>query len=106
MRALDPESVEQRGGVRRHVAECVWRVYLVAGERLHDERTRVGAGVVELGREPDVAVVEADDAIAAPGELPAEPLVPPDHLAAQAHDQEHGRGGAITEFVVLECRCR
>ncbi|MBE7451417.1 MAG: hypothetical protein HS111_21720 [Kofleriaceae bacterium] len=46
--------------------------------------------MVEAGRLADVAVVEADDAMAARGQARAQALVPEDALGADAHD-EHQR---------------
>jgi hypothetical protein len=54
------------------------------------------------GRPAGVAVVEADDVKAAIGEAPAEVLVPPDHLDAEAHDQENRWVGRRAEGLVAE----
>ena len=53
-------------------------------------------------RAPDVAVVVADDEVAAPGQLLAEVLVPGEHLRAQAHDQQHRRVGRVAERLVTD----
>ena len=48
----------------------------------------------------DVAVVEADDAKAARGELAAELVVPQDHLGAEPHDQQQRLGAGVAEDLV------
>ena len=50
----------------------------------------------------DVAVVEADDAKAARGELAAEIVVPMDHLGAEPHDQQQRFRGRIAEDFVAD----
>jgi hypothetical protein len=50
----------------------------------------------------DVAVVKADDAKAARSELPAEIVIPMDHLGAEAHDQEQRFRGWIAENFVAD----
>ena len=50
----------------------------------------------------DVAVVEADDAKAARGELAAEIVVPVDHLGAEAHDQQQRFRGRVAENLVAD----
>ena len=68
--------VEHRDGIAGHVPE----------------RVRSGSasarGCVEVGGQPDVAVVEADDGEAAVDELATEAVGPADHLRAEAHDQQ------------------
>ena len=53
-----------------------------------------------LGGFADVAVVEADDAKAARGELAAEIVVPMDHLGAEPHDQQQRLGIGVAEDLV------
>ena len=48
----------------------------------------------------DVAVVEADDAKAARGELAAEIVIPMDHLGAEPHDQQQRFRGRVAENFV------
>ena len=48
----------------------------------------------ELRREADVAVVEADDAIALHRQQLAELLLPGDHLHPEPHDEDDGLGGS------------
>ena len=63
--------------------------------------TDVGnAGVGEVGGQPDVAVVEADDVEAVVRELDAEPFVPAQHLGGQAHDEQEGRVRGVAEGLV------
>ena len=50
----------------------------------------------------DVAVVEADDAKAACGELAAEIIIPMDHLGAEPHDQQQRFRGRIAENFVAD----
>ena len=59
-------------------------------------------GVGDLGRAADVAVVEADDAVAAVGEEAAEALVPGDHLRRQAHHEEERRAVGLAHLLVAE----
>ena len=87
MGALDPELVEQAEAVVRHVAQQVGRLDPQAGHRAHHVRH----GGVDLGREPRVAVVEADHMEAALGEALAELEVPVDQLHPEPHyEQERG----------------
>ena len=50
----------------------------------------------------DIAIVEPDDAKAARRKLPAEIIVPMDHLGAQPHDQQHRIGVGIAEDLVTK----
>src|SRR5262249_19204135 len=54
-------------------------------ERPHHARR---LAVDHLARQADVAVVEADHAVAAPSEQRAQLVVPVDHLGAESHDEE------------------
>lgn len=99
VRGADVERVEQPHDVVGHVVERVRRGRRVA----RHERADVGhRTVVDLRRQPDVAVVEAYDAEAAPDELAAEALVPLDHLQREAHHEDDRRIGRGPERVVLE----
>src|SRR5215471_15420399 len=55
-----------------------------------------------MARLADVAIVEADHAKAARGELLAERVVPMDHLRAEAHDQQQGFGVTVAEDLVAD----
>ena len=57
---------------------------------------------VEVRRQPAVAVVEPDDVEATVDDALAELDVPVDHLAAEPHDEEHGRVGRVAEGLVAE----
>ena len=83
VRGVDVQGVEQAGGVVGHVGEGV------------------AAGGELLG-EPDVAVVEADDVVAAVGELLAELLVPAEHVCTETLDQHHRGVVGIAERVVVQ----
>ena len=50
----------------------------------------------------DVAIVEADDAKSAAGELAAEIVLPKDHLAAEPHDQQHRLRFGVAEDLVTK----
>ena len=50
----------------------------------------------------DVAIVEADDAKPARRELPAEIILPMDHLAAEPHDQQHRLRFGVAENLVAK----
>ena len=96
MGALDPEMVEQPEAVVRHVAQQVGRPDRQAGHRAHHVRH----GRVDLGREPSVAVVEADHLEAALGEALAELEVPVDQLHAESHhEQQRGVAGVADRLV-------
>ena len=94
VRAVDAEVVEHADAVVGHVAEGVGRARLVAQEELLDGRRAV---VLEVGRAADVAVVVADDEVAAGGELLAERVGPAEHLRAEAHHQQHRRVRRVPE---------
>jgi hypothetical protein len=53
-------------------------------------------------RAPDVAVVEADHAVAALDQLGAEVVLPEDHLGAEAHDEEERTAVLGAEVLVLD----
>jgi len=99
VRPVDVEDAQQRRGVVGHVLQGVGRLLLPHGDVEH-----VGqAQVVELAGEPDVTVVETDHVErAGRGQLLAEVLVPGDHLDAQAHHEQEGRGARAAERVVFE----
>jgi hypothetical protein len=96
---LDLEVAHQLERVGRHVGEAVLTLGHPPQPQLSGRRDTL---VVEVGRAPDVAVVEADDVKAALGELLAELLVPPDHLGREAHDQEQRRVRAVAELLIAE----
>ncbi len=103
MRRLDAERIHQADRVLRHVAQLVGR-----GDRdlqeaqleQFDRGQALAAG--EVAGLADVAVVEADDAKAARGELPAEIVVPQDHLGAEPHDQQHRLRIGVAEDLVTK----
>jgi hypothetical protein len=96
-RDLQAERVEQADRVGSHVGERVRRRGEIAGER----RGQVGHGcIVEMGRLAHVAVVEADELQAAPGQLLAESIRPGDELRADAHDQQHRGRVRVAETLV------
>ena len=79
-------------------------------ETKSDGRSRMAGVIGELERLAaghllgfsDVAVIEADDAEAARGELAAEIVVPQDHLGAEPHDQEHRLGIGVAKNLVTD----
>ena len=103
MRRLDAERVHQPDGVLRHVAQ------LVGGCDRNFQKSQLeklgkgnAASAGKMARLADVAIVEADDAKAAARELPAEIVLPMDHLGAQPHDQQHRLRTGIAEDIVAE----
>ena len=99
MGALDPEVIEEADHVKRHVLEGVARRALVALQQLPGRRD---GKVVERGRTPDVAIVEADHEEAGRREALTELIPPRDHLRPEPHDQ-HERGiGTVAERLVTE----
>src|SRR5438105_4960037 len=97
VRGLDPERVEEPGVVVGHVVERVARRARVAADRRHHVRRWA---TLDLRRQADVAIVEADHEVAALGEHAAEALVPVQHLGAEPHDQKERRVAAIAEGLV------
>ncbi len=97
MDSLELEVVDQSKRVRGHVVE---RVDGGTGQPDHPRRNVDAAP--ELGRQPDVTIVEADDVEAPLGEHPAELRVPGEHLHAEAHDEEDRLRLRIAEVVVAE----
>src|SRR3546814_8643149 len=90
MRALDAERIEQAHGIRRHVIERISRFRrLTRHKRAKDRRHVRHTRRIELGRKADIAIVEADDAIAARHQLMAKIDRPHGELRAKngrAHD--------------------
>ena len=64
--------------------------------------TGQGACRRELAGLADIAIVEPDDAKPARRELPAEIVVPMDHLGAEPHDQQHRLGTGVAEDLVTK----
>ena len=87
---LDAVGVEDGDRVTRHVGQRVRRA--VFADR------RVG----EVGRQPDITVVEADDVEAAGDELLAPRVGEVDALAAEPVDEEQRRVAGRSERVVVE----
>jgi hypothetical protein len=85
VRRRDAVGVEHAGGVRDQVGAGVSGTPGLVGHR--------AAGV---------AVVVPDHETPAAGEHPAEALLPPEHRAAEAHDEEDRRIGRIAERLRAE----
>ena len=96
---IDPEPVEQPGGVGGHVGEQVGRVVELAGVGGPQRRR---ARRVEPGRAAAVAVVEANHVQALGCEQLAEAVGPGEHLRTEAHDQEQWRVAAVAKRLVAE----
>ena len=94
----DLQPAEQLAGVLRHVGERV----LLGSDPAAEHLAHAGRAEVEVGRAPDVPVVEADHVEAPLGQLPAEVLVPGDHLRRQAHDQQNRGVVGVAEALVTE----
>jgi hypothetical protein len=89
--------------VCRHVAQPVGRLERDFQEpqfQQFERRQPLAAG--ELAGLADVAIVEADHAEATRRQLPAEIVVPMDHLGAQSHDQHHWLRAGVTEDFVTK----
>ncbi len=103
MRGLDRQGVQQSGGVVGHVAQRIGDVDRIALHLPREHRQHIGDPMLgELGRQPDVAIVEPDDPVTARRELRAKLLVPGDHLRGEPHDQHQRRGIAVAERVVAK----
>ncbi len=98
MGAVDADPVEEAGRVGRHLGQRVAR-RPGQPERPRDHVRRAAA---DFRREADVAVVEADDLVTAVDELPAEVLVPGEHLHPEPHHEQDRRVGRIPEGLVGE----
>ena len=98
MRRSKLQAVEQPDGVLRHVRQRVAGYLAGVAQQLGKRRRRP----LQMGRAPDVAVVEAHHIQPARGELPAEVLLPGDHLRAQAHDQQRRRILRVAKRLVTE----
>ena len=97
-------KVQDRLRIAGHVDERAWRPGHGATDRGLAQPQRqcwaADVGAIEFGGQSDVAVVEADNAIAGIGDLLAESLAPIDHLRAQSHDQQDRRCIDVAELVV------
>ena len=103
MRRFDAERIHQADHVQRHVVQLVGgldRDLQEAQLEQFERRQPLAAG--QLAGLADVAIVEADDAESACGKLPAEIVVPMDHLGAQPHDQHHRLCSGVAEDLVTE----
>jgi hypothetical protein len=98
---VEAEVVAQAPRVGGHVEQGVRRLDGVALQQPDDRAGRVDVGV-DLGREPDVAVVEAHDEEAPVGEALAELGVPPDQLGAETSHEDERRVLGLAEGLVLE----
>ena len=97
MATPDSELSEQGSGIVGHVLNEIDGRRRVAAQ----ERAEVGQ-TFELGREPAVTVVEADDEEAALAQPVDELLGPGDQLSPQPHDEEERRIGWIPFREVLD----
>ncbi|MCY1225217.1 hypothetical protein D9M72_374070 [compost metagenome] len=102
--AIDAQRIEQADRIVGHVGQRVRhlaRAHRHAGQCLPEQLGHVGntRGAQARGLS-DVAVVEADDAVAATGQAFAEGFVPRNHLRAQAHDEQQRWRRRIAEAVV------
>ncbi len=97
------QRIHQPDRVLGHVAQLVGR-----GDRdLQEAQLQQfdGAEALAAGHPlgfADIAVVEADDAEPACGQLAAEIVVPMDHLGAQAHDQQQRLGIGVAKNLVTD----
>ncbi len=104
MRPADAEVIEQRDHVPRHVDQRVRHLAATAQQIAPDpsvHRAR-GAHPVHLGRQPGVAMVEADHAVPRVDELRAEAVRPHRQLGAQPHDQQDRRIVRVAEVFVIQ----
>ena len=101
MRRFDAEHIHQADHVERHVVDLVGGLDRDLQEtQLEQFDRRQALAAAQLARLADVAIVEPDDAKSACRKLPAEIVVPMDHLGAQPHDQHHRlRIGLAEDFV-------
>src|SRR5216684_1406479 len=100
---LDAEHVHQADDILRHVEQLVGRGHRNLQEpqlEQFDRGQALAAG--HLAGLADIAIVEPDDAKPARGELPAEIVVPMDHLGAQPHDQQHRFRAGFAEDLVAK----
>ena len=103
MRALDAERVKQTDDVVRQIGQGVRNPFSDADQvGRHDEFDIRRPVLVELGRQTDITIVEADDPIATGRESRAESVVPGDHLRRQAHNQHQRRRLGIAKRVVAQ----
>ena len=98
----DAGMVEHRDGIGGHVGDGVGRRRPLPGGHGPHRPAHVRLDVGEVGGQPHVAVVEADDEEAFGYELlaPLDPVV--DALRAQAVDQEQGVVRAVPEGLVVD----
>ena len=90
MRLRHAQRIEHADRIGRHVLQQIGRQNALAAHRLAEGgRHRIGRDA-DLAGFADVAIVEADDVVAARRQRLAEGLVPDDHLRAQPHDQQQG----------------
>ena len=101
--ALDLERVEQTHDVQGHVVEAVGGVDGIAARRpAHGLGDIHRAGLVELGGEPRVPVVEGDDAVPALHQLRQELLGPGDALGAEPPNQQQRAARLLSEFLGVD----
>ena len=100
--AVESEGVEQPDGVGGHVRQPVGRRRRVAEQR----RAHIGHGRIrQVGRQADVAVVEADHVQATGRERGAEPVRPAEHLRAEAHHAAAPPATRDRRTARRRCRC-
>jgi hypothetical protein len=88
---------------RGHIGEVVRRIDFLTGDHLLQDRAEVDRRrSLELGRQPDISIVEANDAEATGGEAVAERLRPRNHLRGETHDQQDGRIVPVTSVVICD----
>jgi hypothetical protein len=100
---VDFQAIHQANGIRGHIGEVVRRVDFLTGHHLLQDRAEVDRRCsLELGRQPDISIVEANHAEATGGEAVAERLRPRYHLRGETHDQQDGRIVPATSVVVRD----
>ena len=100
VRPLDFEGIEEIRDIVCHVDQQVRRLRdrLTVQQRRQVRHT----GGMEMGGEPDVAVVEPHHPETTTGQLPAEIHIPAQQLAAQTRDQHERRIVAGAERLVRD----
>ena len=103
MRFVDFQAIHQADSIRGHIGEVVrWIDFLPSHHLLQDRAEVDRRRSLEPGRQPDISIVEANDAEASGGEPVAERLRPRDHLRGETHDQQDGRIAPATSVVVRD----
>ena len=102
VRLLDAQRIEQAGPVIGHIGQRIGHFGLQPelGEERHLDQPR-RLDPIELVAEADIAIVVADDAETAAGKRLDQFVGPQRQLCAEPHDQQHGRGGLVALFLVV-----